>query len=130
MTGMTTTLADTSIWIDGLRHTTSWLSDSLQKSETIAYTEPIAMELLMGARDENEWERLRRFISGGTLVPFDSAADFEAAAMICYVGRRRGLSTGKVDCLILAVARRTGTAFVTRDQRQAELARLIGITLL
>lgn len=34
-----------------------------------------------------------------------------------------------VDCLILAVAQRTDAAFATRDRRQAELGRLVGVEL-
>lgn len=87
------------------------------------------MELLLGARNETELEDLRRFVTGGTLVPLDSVADFEAAAAINWVGRRRGFTAGKVDCLILAVAQRTGTRFITRDRGQGELAQLLGIEL-
>lgn len=85
------------------------------------------MELLMGSRNEAEWDRLQRFVTGGTLVPFDSASDFEAAAAINWLGRRKGITAGKVDCLILAVAQRSGIQLITLDQRQEKLARLIGV---
>jgi predicted nucleic acid-binding protein len=124
-----TTLADTSIWVDGLRASDSWLPEALRTAEPVAYTEPVLMELLLGARNEPELEHLRRFVTAGTLVPFDSVSDFEAAAAINWVGRRRGLTAGKVDCLILAVAQRTGLRFITRDRGQRELANLIGIDL-
>ena len=126
---MTTTLADTSIWIDALRSGDSWLHRALERAEFVAYTEPVLMEFLMGARSDTERLRLRRFITGGTLVPFDSASDFEAAAAISGIGRRQGLTAGKVDCLILAVARRVDAPFVTRDRRQAELATTVGVTV-
>ena len=126
---MTTTLADTSIWIDALRSGDSWLHRALERAEFVAYTEPVLMEFLMGARSDTERLRLRRFITGGTLVPFDSASDFEAAAAISGIGRRRGLTAGKVDCLILAVARRVDAPFVTHDRRQAELATMVGVTV-
>jgi predicted nucleic acid-binding protein len=124
-----TVLADTSIWVDGLRASNSWLPQALKTPEPIAYTEPVLMELLLGARNESEWENLRRFVSGGTLVPFDSASDFEAAAAINWLGRRRGITAGKVDCLILAVAQRADALFITRDRGQGELAQLLGIDL-
>jgi predicted nucleic acid-binding protein len=124
-----TTLADTSVWIDGLRRDVTWLSTTLAASHTVAYTEPVLMELLIGARSEPERETLRRFVSGGRLLPFDAVADFEGAAAINWVGRRRGITVGKVDCLILAVAQRTDTALATRDRRQAELGRMIGIDI-
>lgn len=124
-----TTLADTSVWIDGVRSKDSWLVSTLRTKENVSYTEPILMEFLMGARSDSEWSRLRRFITGGELIPFDSACDFEAAAAISGYGRRRGLTAGKVDCLILAVAQRTHAAFATRDRRQAEIGRLVGVRL-
>lgn len=124
-----TTLADTSVWIDGIRSKDSWLISTLRTAEDVAYSEPILMEFLMGARSDSEWETLRRFITGGTLIPFDSASDFDAAAAISGIGRRRGLTAGKVDCLILAVAQRTDARFVTRDRRQAELGRIVGVRL-
>lgn len=122
-----TILADTSIWIDGLRRDSSWLARTLRTSTSLAYTEPVLMELLTGARNDAEWQSLRRFVTGGTLVPFDSASDFEAAAAISWLGRRRGIAVGKLDCLILAVVRRTDTLFITRDRRQAALGHLVGI---
>ena len=124
-----TTLADTSVWIDGIRSRDSWLAATLRKAGAVAYTEPVLMEFLMGARSDSERTLLRRFITGGDLIPFDSACDFEAAAAISGFGRRRGLTAGKVDCLILAVAQRTNAGFATRDRRQAELGRLIGVEL-
>jgi len=124
-----TTLADTSVWIDGIRSRDSWLASTLETSQNVAYTEPVLMEFLMGARSDSEWTSLRRFITGGELIPFDSACDFEAAAAISGYGRHRGLTVGKVDCLILAVAQRTDAAFATRDRRQAELGRLEGVEL-
>ena len=130
MTGMTTTLADTSIWIDALRSGDSWVHRALERAELVAYTEPVLMEFLMGARTDTERLRLRRFITGGTLLPFDTAYDFDAAAAISGIGRRRGLTAGKVDCLILAVAQRVDAPFVTRDRRQAELADLVGVTVI
>jgi len=87
-----TTLADTSIWVDGLRRDSSWLSRTLSTSAFVGYTEPVLMELLMGARDDAEWQRLRRFI--------------------------------------LAVAKRTAARFITLDQGQAELGRLIGVAII
>lgn len=124
------TLADTSIWIDGIRSKDSWLARTLAATDSIAYTEPVRMELLMGARDEGEWEELSRFIMGGALIPLDPASDFDAAAAISGMGRRRGLTAGKEDCLILAVAQRTHASFVTRDKRQADLGRIVGVRVL
>lgn len=125
-----TTLADSSAWVDALRSPSSDIHRRLQSQDPVAYTEPVLMEVLMGARSESEWRRLRRFMGGANLLPFESVADFEAAAWINGQGRRNGITVGKFDCLILAVAKRTGAALMTRDRRQAQLARLIDVGVL
>lgn len=125
-----TILADTCMWVDHLREPVSTLGRALAVGESISYTEPILMEVLMGARTDTEWRRLRRFIGGANLLPFESIADFEAGARINRRGRANGLSVGKIDCLIVAVAKRTGAALMTRDRRQAQLARLVDVGVL
>ncbi len=122
-----TILADTSAWVDALRGHRSRIEQTLNDRHELAYTEPILMEVLMGARTEDEWWRLRRFLTGAALLAFDSVADFEGAARINREGRRNGITLGKFDCLILAVARRTGAVLLTRDRRQANVGRLLGV---
>jgi predicted nucleic acid-binding protein len=120
-------LADTSMWVDHLRDTDTALGRVLITGSSVAYTEPVLMEVLMGARNHSEWRTLRRFLTGAELIPFESIADFEGAARINRRGRANGITLSKFDCLILAVAKRTRAALMTRDQRQADLARLIGV---
>lgn len=120
-------LADTSMWVDHLRDTDTPLGHVLAAGRSVAYTEPVLMEVLMGARNDSEWRILRRFMTGAELIPFESIADFEGAARINRQGQANGITLSKFDCLILAVAKRTGAALMTRDRRQAELARLIGV---
>ena len=122
-------LADTSMWVDHLRATNTPLGQVLADGSSVAYTEPVLMEVLMGARNDSEWRTLRRFMTGAELIPFESIADFEGAARINRQGRANGITLSKFDCLILAVAKRTGAALMTRDRRQAELARLIGVVV-
>ncbi|MFM1916932.1 MAG: hypothetical protein RJB01_447 [Actinomycetota bacterium] len=122
-------LADTSMWVDHLRDSDTALGRLLTSGSSVAYTEPVLMEVLMGARSDSEWCTLRRFMTGADLIPFESIADFEGAARINRQGRANGITLSKFDCLILAVAKRTEVALVTRDQRQAEVAQLIGVRL-
>lgn len=124
-----TILADSSSWVDHLRQPGTALDRALTSGRPVAYTEPVLMEILMGARTEEEWRRLRRLLAGADLLPFDSVADFEGAARINREGRANGITLGKVDCLILSVARRTRASLMTRDRRQAELGRMVGIDI-
>ena len=123
-------LADTSMWVDHLRDTDTQLRQVLAAGSGVAYTEPILMEVLMGARNDSEWRQLRRFLTGADLIPFESIADFEGAVRINRRGRANGITVSKFGCLILAVAKRTGAALMTRDRRQGELARLIDVDLI
>lgn len=122
-------LADTSMWVDHLRNTNTSLGQVLIAGNSVAYTEPVLMEVLMGARNDSEWRKLRRFMTGADLIPFESIADFEGAARVNRRGRASGITLSKFDCLILSVAKRTGVALMTGDRRQADLARLIGVEL-
>ena len=124
-----TILADSSSWVDHLRQPGTVLDRALISGRSVAYTEPVLMEILMGARTDAEWRQLRRLLTGADLLPFDSVADFEGAARINREGRANGITLGKFDCLILSVARRTGAVLMTQDRRQAELGRMVGIDI-
>lgn len=123
---MTTYLADTSAWIDYLRTPTAPLRSVIDRVE-VAHTEPVAMELLSGARDDQATDRLNRMLAGTPLLPFDSASDFSAATELRRSALRWSMRVGVVDCLILAVAGRSDARLLTRDRAQADLALLHGI---
>ena len=126
-TTMTTFLADSSIWIDHLRRSSSLLL-RVMDGDDAAHTEPVAMEVLSGARDRTQFDRLQRMLLGTPLVQFDSAADFGAATELRRSALHDSLRVGIVDCMIIAVAGRTQVPLLTRDRGQAQLARLHGIT--
>lgn len=131
MSGLTMTiLPDSSAWIDFLRGLPGTLAVSLHSNEDVAYTEPVLMEILLGARSKQERRQLRNFVTGASLVPFDSAADFEAAVSIHAFGRATGLTLGKTDCLILSVAQRTRASLLTLDRKQAAVGRALGLEIL
>lgn len=123
---MTTYLADSSVWIDFLRKPATPLSDFILDEE-IAHSEPVAMEVLSGARDRPEIERVQRMLLGTTLLQFDSASDFGAATELRRSALQRGLRVGVIDCMILAVAARYAVTLLTLDRGQAALAKSHGI---
>jgi predicted nucleic acid-binding protein len=122
---MTTYLADSSAWIDHLRTPASTLRRFLV--DEVAHTEPVAMEILSGAKDSTQLERLRRMLQGTPLLQFDSASDFAAATELRRTALRKRLCVGIVDCMILAVANRCEVTLLTLDRPQAELARALGL---
>ena len=122
---MTTFLADSSAWIDYLRNVQAPLRRFIDADE-VAHTEPIAMELLSGARNDAEGDRVARMLSGTSLLQFDSVSDFPAATALRRQALRSGLRVGALDCMILAVAGRHDVPLITKDRPQAELARTLG----
>jgi predicted nucleic acid-binding protein len=113
-------LLDTSVWVDYLRGTPGPATDHVRAlvhdAASLAVTEPIVMELLAGAPDERVLERLEVLVSGLPLLRVDAHLDYRDAATIYRTARRRGLTVRKlVDCLIAAVALRTGTRLVHKD---------------
>lgn len=113
-------LADSSVWIDYLRgYETKARNDlrrRLRAGDLPAITEPIAMELLAGASDENAWARIDRLVSGLPLLTIDPALDYRDAAVIYRAAKRSGRTIRRLnDCLIAAVAIRHDAELLHKD---------------
>lgn len=113
-------LADTSAWVEYDRATGSTadlrLAALLERPQALAVTEPIIMEVTAGARDHQRETDLLDLLARATLIPFDAAADFHAAARIYRHCRTGGITPrGMIDCMIAAVAARTGATVLTHD---------------
>jgi predicted nucleic acid-binding protein len=122
-------LVDTSVWIEYDRATGSpvdrRLTDLIATGGPVAVTEPVAMEVLAGARTDALEARLRRLLDRFDLLAFDPVADFSAAARIYRRCRAVGITPrGMIDCMIAAVAWRYGATLLAHD---ADLARVAGV---
>jgi predicted nucleic acid-binding protein len=121
-------LADSSAWVEHLRDTGSSvcnrLNEVIDRGEPLRVTEPVVMEVLAGATGEKTVKRLKGLLGGFPLLPVDGAADFERAASL-YVDCRRGGETVRsmIDCLVAAVAIRTGARVLHADRDYDVLAR-------
>lgn len=127
-------LTDTSAWVEFDRATGSPVDQRLTAliaaGDPLAVTEPVVMEVLAGARSDRRESDLRRLLLRFRLLRFDTAADFDAAARIYRRCRRAGVTTrGMIDCMIAAVALRTGATLLAHDADMAHLAPVVGITL-
>lgn len=88
------------------------------------------MEMLAGARNARHEHDLRRLLLRFELLGFDAVADFEGAAEIYRRCRAAGVTPrGLMDCMIAAVARRTGATLLAHDRDIGHVARAIGIEL-
>ena len=91
--------------------------------EEILICGPVLMEVLAGGRNARELEILRRFLARATIIP-TLPVDYESAAELYRRCRRRGETVRKlIDCLIAAVAIRTGIAVLHNDRDFEVLAR-------
>ncbi len=127
-------LADTSAWVEYDRATGSPVDQRLTAliadNGPVAVTEPVIMEVVAGARSHDSETDLRRLLLRFHLLPFDAAADFDAAASIYRQCRQVGVTPrGLIDCMIASVARRNQAAMLAADTDLSRVARVVGIDL-
>lgn len=127
-------LADTSAWVEYDRATGSAvdrrLAALIASDAALAVTEPVVMEVIAGARDERSRRELGRLLSRFALLRFDAAVDFDAAARIYRRCRGAGVTPrGMIDCMIAAVAWRSGATLLARDVDLDRIAGVIGVDL-
>ncbi|HVF13793.1 MAG TPA: PIN domain-containing protein [Acidimicrobiales bacterium] len=127
-------LADTSAWVEYDRSTDSAvdrrLTELIRDEGPLAVTEPVLMEVMAGARDDQRARDLRRLLLRCDLLAFDTAADFDAAARIYRQCRRDGVTPRRmVDCLIASVARRHDATLLAQDADLSRIAQVVGIEL-
>lgn len=120
-------LVDSSAWVEFLRQTGSVANRKLTSMlgrQQLAWTDMVALEVLAGARDDVDRDRLRRLIYSQTLLPVRGPTDYENAADL-YRACRRGGETprGLADCLIAAVAIRNGVDVLCSDADFQVIAR-------
>jgi predicted nucleic acid-binding protein len=114
------TLVDTSAWIEFTRATGSstdlQLGQLISADAPLATTEPVAMELLAGARDDSARRQVRKLIARFEHIAFDSSVDFHEAARIFRECSASGFTPrSHVDCMIAAVALRNDVPLIAND---------------
>jgi hypothetical protein len=118
-------LIDTSAWVEFLRGTGSPVCervDSLLAGD-LAICDPIRMEVLAGARDEQHLHDLRALLARATIIPTEPT-EYEYAAALYRSCRRRGETVRKlIDCLIAASAIRESIPILHADIDFEVLAR-------
>ena len=79
-------LVDSSVWVEYDRATGSAadlrLRGLIEIGGPLAVTEPVIMEVLVGARDERREADLRRLLLRFELLGFDAVSDFDGAVAI------------------------------------------------
>ena len=113
-------LVDSSAWVEFLRATGSSahlrVRTALQEDDELASTDVIVMEILAGARDDSDRDRLRRLLYGQRFLAIEGPADYESAAELYRACRAGGETPRKLtDCLIAAVAIRCDAELLCED---------------
>ena len=118
-------MIDTSAWIEFLRDTGSDVCQAVENAldSDIAESDPIRMEVLVGARSEAHLHQLRRLLGRCTHVKAVST-DYDEAAILYRQCRVNGETVRKlVDCLIAATAIRNDCALMHNDSDFSALSR-------
>ena len=115
-----TVLVDTSVWIEFLRgnggSADRWMVAALREERPLGWTEPVLLELLVGARSPRRAAELRALAMRGPALRVSGLTDWEAAASLARATASVGRTVrSTVDCLISAVAIRSGVPVVTSD---------------
>lgn len=126
-------LVDTSAWVEYLRGTGSpthqRLRSLIAEGAPLATTDPVRMEILCGARDEEHARKLSRMLNALEYRGV-SSSDFDEAARISGAGRRAGTAVRSLmDCLIAAVALREGMSVLALDRDFEAIQALTGLEL-
>ena len=119
------TLVDTSAWIEYLRDTGSAACNrvDLLLEEEIAVCDAIRMEVLAGARNERHLNDLRRLLARATVLPTEPT-HYDDAVTLYRICRQEGETVRRlIDCLIGAIAIRSGVPVLHNDSDFSVLAR-------
>lgn len=128
-------LADTSAWIEFDRATGSPANLALRSliaegGGTLAVTEPVAMEVLAGAKDAKSHLDLHRLLHSFQWIPVDVAADFTGAAKIYRACREAGITPRSlIDCMIANIALRSGAELLAADRDFAAMKKVVALRL-
>jgi len=119
-------LVDTSVWIEIFKDKTGNIVKAFQKtigSDNYVMSRFNQLELLQGARDQNEWEMLEDYLS--TQYFLEATQDtWPEAARIYFELRRKGFTINSpVDCCIAQVALEYGAILLHRDKDFEKISR-------
>ena len=119
-------LIDTSAWIEYLRKTGSDTNVEMRNVLTRRHhiCDAVTMEILSGARDDANAQSLKKLLSRATVIE-TKPIDYQNAASIYRACRQVGITVRtQIDCLIAAIAIRTGTPLLHQDSDFIAIAQI------
>ena len=119
-------LVDTSVWVEVLRDKNGAVVQAFRErigTEICVFSRFTQLELLQGARDEQEWKRLDDYLS--TQYYLEATGNtWREAARISFELRREGITlSSPVDCCIAQIAIESNVLLLHRDQDFEKIVR-------
>ena len=124
-------LVDTSVWVDYINGIKSahvgFLDRLLENPLAVGLTDIIYMEILQGAKNQNAFDRFRRYFSGQNFYRLQNAEESHAAAAQIYFDcRRQGITVrSTIDCLIAQCAIEHKLVLLHNDKDFKRMANVI-----
>ena len=120
-------LVDTSVWVEVLRDKTGRIVKVFREragDEIIAFSRFTQLELLQGAKNEQEWQRLDTYLS--TQYYLEATENtWRDAARIYFELRKNGITINSpIDCCIAQLAIETQVLLLHRDKDFERIARI------
>jgi hypothetical protein len=119
-------LVDTSVWIEIFKDKTGNIVKAFQKTigtDNYVMSRFNQLELLQGAKDQNEWEMLEDYLSTQYFLEA-SQYTWPEAARIYFELRRKGFTINSpVDCCIAQIALEHGAILLHRDKDFEKISR-------
>lgn len=120
-------LIDTSVWVEVLRDKTGRIVKVFRErigDEVIAFSRFTQLELLQGAKNEQEWQQLDTYLT--TQHYLETTEDtWRDAARIYFECRKSGITINSpIDCCIAQLAIETQVLLLHRDKDFKRIARI------
>ena len=124
-------LVDTSVWVEVLRDKTGRIVKVFREQtgdEIIVFSRFTQLELLQGAKNEPEWQRLDNYLA--TQYYLEATEDtWRDAARIYFELRKKGTTINSpIDCCIAQLAIETQVLLLHRDKDFERIARIRPLT--
>ena len=120
-------LVDTSVWVEILRDSVGQVVNAFKErvgSDNCVLCRFNQLELLQGAKDENEWNLLSDYLSTQYYLEADEET-WLSAARIYFDLRRKGITINSpLDCCIAQIAMEHGALLLHRDKDFEKISRI------
>ena len=121
-------LVDTSVWIEVLKDKTGNIVGEFRKrteADIVVFCRFVQLELLQGAKDEFEWNRLDEYLATQYyLETYENT--WRSAAKIYFNLRKSGVTIrSPIDCCIATIAMESRALLLHRDRDFERISKII-----